>query len=101
LRACAWPGLTGVIVSRLESAQQVAEADGLLAELEARRGILHGTLEIVAVLETARGNHAAYDIGRASPRIESAGADHQGGAEVFVRVNAATVQLTEGIAHGS
>ena len=69
LHACAWPGLTGVIVSRLESAQQVAEVDGLLAELEVRRGILHGTLEIVAALETARGNHAAYDIGRASPRI--------------------------------
>src|SRR2546428_23438 len=59
LRACAWPGLTGVIVSRLESAQQVAEVDGLLGELEARRGILHGTLEIVAALETARGSHAA------------------------------------------
>ncbi|HEX9421204.1 MAG TPA: aldolase/citrate lyase family protein, partial [Methylomirabilota bacterium] len=36
---------------------------------EARRGIRHGTLEIVAALETARGNHAAYEIGRASPRI--------------------------------
>ena len=69
LHACVWPGLTGVIVSRLESAQQVAEVDALLGELEARRGILHGTLEIVAALETARGNHAAYDIGRASPRI--------------------------------
>jgi citrate lyase subunit beta / citryl-CoA lyase len=69
LHACVWPGLTGVIVSRLESAQQVADVDGLLGELEARRGILHGTLEIVAALETARGNHAAYDIGRASPRI--------------------------------
>ena len=69
LHACAWPGLTGVIVSRLESARQVAEADALLGELEARRGILHGTLEIVAALETARGNHDAYDIGRASSRI--------------------------------
>src|SRR3989442_12393748 len=69
LHACAWPGLTGVIVSRLESAQQVAEVDGLLGELEARRGILRGALEIVAALETARGNHGAYDIGRASPRI--------------------------------
>src|SRR5256712_7285321 len=69
LHACAWPGLTGVIVSRLESPEQVAEVNGLLAELEVRRGILHGALEIVAALETARGNHAAYDIGRASPRI--------------------------------
>src|SRR4030095_2481381 len=69
LHACAWPGLTGVIVSRLESVEQAAEVDGLLTELEARRGILHGTLEIVAALETARGNQVAYDIGRASPRI--------------------------------
>ena len=45
------------------------EVDGLLGELEARRGIPRGALEIVAALETARGNHAAYDIGRASPRI--------------------------------
>lgn len=69
LHACAWPGLTGVIVSQLESAQQVADVDGLLAELEAKRGIHPGTLEIVAGLETARGNQAAYDIGRASARI--------------------------------
>src|SRR3989475_11492722 len=62
LHACAWPGLTGVIVSRLESAQQVAEVNGLLAELEVRRGILHGTVEIVAALETA------LEIGRASCR---------------------------------
>jgi len=71
LHACVWPGLTGVIVSRLESAQQVADVDGLLAELEAKRGILPGTLEIVAALETARGNHDAYDIARASPRIRA------------------------------
>jgi citrate lyase subunit beta / citryl-CoA lyase len=69
LHACAMPGLTGVIVSQVESAQQIADVDGLLAELEAKRGILPGTLEIVAGLETARGNQAAYDIGRASPRI--------------------------------
>src|SRR4030095_9310845 len=46
LHACAWPGLTGVIVSRLESPQQVAEVHGLLAELEARRGIFHGSVSI-------------------------------------------------------
>src|SRR5258706_1612292 len=40
LHACAWPGLTGVIVSRLESAQQVAEGEGLVGELEDRRGDL-------------------------------------------------------------
>jgi len=67
--ACVWPGLTGVIISRLESPGQVAEADTLLSQLEDARGILPGTLEIVAALETAKGNHAAYDISRASQRV--------------------------------
>ena len=67
--ACVWPGLTGVLISRLESSGQVAEADTLLSQLEDARGILPGTLEIVAALETAKGNHAAYDISRASQRV--------------------------------
>jgi citrate lyase subunit beta/citryl-CoA lyase len=69
LRACVWPGLSGVVISRLESPAQVAEAATLLGQLEDARGILPGTLEIVAALETARGNHAAYDISRASQRV--------------------------------
>jgi len=69
LYACIWPGLTGVVISRLESPAQVAEADTLLNQLEDARGVLPGTLEMVAALETAQGNHAAYEISRASQRI--------------------------------
>ncbi len=69
LHACVWPGLTGVVISRLESPAQVVEADTLLSQLENARGILPGTLAIVAALETAKGNHAAYDISRASQRL--------------------------------
>jgi citrate lyase subunit beta/citryl-CoA lyase len=69
LHACVWPGLTGVVISRLESSAQVAETDTLLSQLEDARGIFPRTLEIVAALETAQGNHAAYDISCASQRI--------------------------------
>jgi citrate lyase subunit beta/citryl-CoA lyase len=69
LHACVWPGLSGVILSRAESPQQITEADTLLGQLEARRGIFPNTVEIVAALETARGNHAAYEISTASPRL--------------------------------
>jgi citrate lyase subunit beta / citryl-CoA lyase len=69
LHACVWPGLTGVVISRLESSAQVVEADTLLSQLEDARGIFPGTLEMVAALETAQGNQAAYDISRASQRI--------------------------------
>ena len=69
LRASVWPGLAGVVVGRVETPDAIPEADNLLNELEGRRGILPGTLEIVASVETAEGNRAAFDIARASPRV--------------------------------
>lgn len=69
LRACVWPGLAGVVMSRAESSRQVAEVADLMDQLESERAIPADSLKIVAALETARGNHAAYDIGRGSPRV--------------------------------
>lgn len=71
IHASVWPGLSGVIISRLEAPAQVREADALLSQCEEARGIAPGTLEIVAALETASGNYAAYDICRASPRVSA------------------------------
>ena len=68
LDACAWPGLGGIVISRAESARQVLDAAQRLDRLEKERGISPG-LKIVAAVETAPGNHAAYDIARASPRV--------------------------------
>ena len=69
LRACVWPGLAGVVVARLESAGQLIEADRLLGELEEERGLMPGSLEIVASVETAKGNQNAFEIANASPRV--------------------------------
>ncbi len=69
LRACAWPGLDGIIIPRLESAQEVAEADDLLSAMEDERGLPPGRLQIVASLETDKGNFYAMDIARSCPRI--------------------------------
>ena len=69
LQACVWPGLSGVVVSRAESSRQIEDAAALLSRLEHVRGLLPGTVKVVAAVETARGNHAAYEIGRASPRV--------------------------------
>lgn len=71
LHACVWPGLTGVVISRLEAPAQVAEADTLLNQFEDARGIVPGTLEVVAAIETAQGNYAAYDICCASSRVSA------------------------------
>ncbi len=71
LQACVWPGLHGVIVSRTQSVEQIAEIDGLLERFEHERGIVSGALEIVAALETAKGIHAAYEIATASRRVRT------------------------------
>ena len=71
LSACAWPGLAGIVVSRAETAQSIRDASALMDRLEKERGIAPGALKIVAAVETAPGNHAAYDIARASPRVSA------------------------------
>jgi citrate lyase subunit beta/citryl-CoA lyase len=69
LQACAWPGLSGVVVTRVESPAQILAIAAQLDRLENERGLQAGSLEIVAALETAHGNHAAYEIASASPRV--------------------------------
>jgi citrate lyase subunit beta/citryl-CoA lyase len=69
LCAAVWPGLSGILIPRLESPQEVTEADSLLTQLEDKRGFRPGTLQIVAVLDTAKGNYDAVEIAHASRRI--------------------------------
>jgi citrate lyase subunit beta / citryl-CoA lyase len=69
LAAAVRPGIRGILIPRLESPQEVAEADALLSQLEDRRGLRPGTLQVIAVLDTAKGNHAAMEIARASRRL--------------------------------
>ena len=69
LHACVRAGLNGVVVTRAESSGQIAEIAALLTRLENERGLAPDALKIIAALETARGNHAAYEIACASPRI--------------------------------
>jgi len=69
LRACVWPGLTGVVIAGLETPRQVTEAHDLLGRLEEERGIQPHSLEIIGALETARGNLQGYEIGLSSPRV--------------------------------
>ena len=54
LSAAVWPGLSGILIPHLESSQEV-EADRLLTQLEDKRGFRPGTLQIIAVLDTAKG----------------------------------------------
>lgn len=69
LQSCVRPGLAGIVVSRAESPGQIDSIAAMLTVLEAERDLEPDSAHIVTALETARGNHAAYDILRASPRV--------------------------------
>jgi citrate lyase subunit beta/citryl-CoA lyase len=69
LLAAVWPGLSGILLPRLEATQELAEADALLLELEDKRGFRPGTLQIIGVVDTAKGNYRAMELARASRRL--------------------------------
>ena len=63
------PGVSGVVIPRLEWKAYVRRADALLRRLEQRRGIAAGSLQVVASLDTALGNHRAMELIQASTRV--------------------------------
>ena len=67
--------LTGILLPGVESAEQVKEADAILADLERVRGIASGTLELAPAIETAAGVWHIRDIITASSRIKQVGID--------------------------
>ena len=75
IEAAIWPGVKGVAYPGAESASEIAEVGELLTDLEGRRGISRGTLNIIALLETGAGVWNIREIIRASPRVSSVGLD--------------------------
>jgi citrate lyase subunit beta / citryl-CoA lyase len=73
LAAAAWPGLTGVMLPKVESGAEVVEAATLMTDLERQRGIEVGALELTVLLESALGVWNIRDIVTASPRVTQVG----------------------------
>ena len=73
--AAVGPELTGILLPGVESADQIAEADSTLAELEKIHGVPLGSLEIGASIETAAGIWRIREIITASARIKQVGID--------------------------
>ena len=68
LTAAVWPGLDGIVVTRAETPEQVVSIDAIISELESRRGMSPGSVELVLCLETAPGNHNGFEVATASSR---------------------------------
>ena len=73
LEASVWPGLTGVMLPKVERGEEVAAAVDVLEELEPKRGLERGFLQMIVLLESALGVWNIQEILRASGRITQVG----------------------------
>lgn len=75
IEASVWPGLDGIVLPRVESADEVVVASEALHAMERSRGISSGTLQMVLLLESATGVWKVREIVKASPRVTQVGLD--------------------------
>jgi citrate lyase subunit beta/citryl-CoA lyase len=73
LEASVWPGLTCVSLPKVESAGEIRIRDDIITDLERRRGLEKGAVQIAVAVETALGVIKAFEIASASPRIVTIG----------------------------
>jgi citrate lyase subunit beta/citryl-CoA lyase len=72
LIATVQPGLDGVVLTKMETAEDILRADHYLDILERERGITPGTVRLIALIETARGLMCSYQICASSARLAGA-----------------------------
>lgn len=70
-----WPGIDGVVLSFADSPAAVQETDAAVGEMEKRHGVEANTVEIVAVLGTAKAVWNVREIITASQRVTSVAMD--------------------------
>ena len=70
IEASVWPGLRGIMLSKAETASDVASASEMLAEMEQVREMEAGSLEIIVLLESALAVWNIREVIAASPRVK-------------------------------
>ena len=71
IRASVHPGLHGLFIPKVESAQDVAKVESIIAPLEQERGIGERSLKLALHIESPRGFLNMREIAASSARIES------------------------------
>ena len=63
------PGLDGIILPKIESAAGLATVDWLVAQLERERGLPPGGIDLIPIIETARGLDSVAAIAASGTRV--------------------------------
>ena len=69
LLAVCVPGIFGLVVPKLESAEEMRMIDWVMAQLEQAHGLPLGGITVMGIVETARGLEATAEIAKSSPRL--------------------------------
>ena len=70
LAALVGPGLDGVILPKVETPDQLKTIDWLIAQLEAERGLPAGGIDLMPIIETAKGHRELGALASATPRVK-------------------------------
>lgn len=62
--------LDGIILPKVESSAQLIAVDWLLTALEAERDMVHGSIDVIPIIETALGMEEANAVATASKRVK-------------------------------
>lgn len=71
LDAVVLPGLTGVMIPKCETVEEIGRIDDLVSQLEKERGIPGGSIQFDLIFETAKGIISVERVATASPRVTS------------------------------
>lgn len=63
--------LDGIVLPKLEDAAQLIAVDWMIGNLEAERGLAPGIIDVMPLIETARGMAAVRDLARAAAALPS------------------------------
>ena len=69
VEAVVGPWIDGIVIPKSEIAEQLRAIDARIAQMERRAGIKEGTIEIMPLIETAKGVENAAAVAGASARI--------------------------------
>lgn len=69
LAAAVVPGLDGIVLPKAESAADILTADWAITALERERGLAPGSVDLMPIIETARGLAAAREICASGGRV--------------------------------
>ncbi|MDU4962603.1 MAG: CoA ester lyase [Sporomusaceae bacterium] len=69
--AAVWPGLTGLVIPKTETAAEIAAIEAQVARLEQARGIAAGSIALSLLIESCKGYLNLREIAAASDRVDS------------------------------